>query len=163
MGFIIEDLCKYPIVVDSLNHVLTEVEEVQKKQNSIEIPTTREVSLSDFDFQHQGFYSNEIWDKSFNLHARITRVLKDKITCECVIDKEKKIFETRTFPILLFEHLNNMQIHHPVIVSIKTKPGSTRIDIRDGKNIVDLSLFDLNDGWKQLVNSGLDKPLSFDK
>ncbi len=164
MGIIVEELSKDTIIVDTAkttaNDILTEVKEVSKKEELIEIPSNREISLSDYDFRLQGFVSNEIWNKSFNLHARITKVLKDKITCECVIDKENRLFETRSFPILLFEHLQKKEVNYPIIVSIKTRPGSTRIDIRDGKNIVDLSIFNLKDGWKELIKSGLDKPLS---
>jgi len=164
MGIIVDELGTRTTLVDTPKNqdsdLLQEVKEVSKKEEPIEIPTTREISLSDFEFRHQGFFSNEMWSKSFNLHARITKILKDKITCECVIDKGNQLFETRSFPILLFEHLQKREINHPIIVSIKTRPGSTRIDIRDGRNIVDLSIFDLKAGWKELINSGLDKPLS---
>jgi hypothetical protein len=139
---------------------VTELVEKKEIMETFEIPSVREISLSDYDFKNQGFFSSEVWTKTFNLHARISKVAKTKVTCECVVDRENKLFEIRTFPNLLFDHLQNKEINHPVIVSIKTKPGSTRIDIRDGKNIVDLSIFDLNDGWKELYNSGLDKPLS---
>jgi hypothetical protein len=166
MGIIVEDISTIANLVDTpktqTNDLLTEVQEVSnKKEEPIDIPTQREVSLNDFDFRIQGFVSNEVWAKSFNLNARITKVLKDRITCECVIDKENKLFETRSFPRLLFDHLPKREVNHPIIVSIKTRPGSTRIDIRDGHNIVDLSIFDLTDGWKELINSGLDKPISF--
>lgn len=166
MGIIVEDISAVANPIDTPKtqtiDLLTEVKEVSyKKEEPIEIPTQREISLNDFDFRIQGFVSNEIWIKSFNLNARITKILKGRITCECVIDKENKLFETRSFPILLFNHLPKIEINHPIIISIKTRPGSTRIDIRDGHNIVDLSIFDLTDGWKELINSGLDKPLSF--
>lgn len=113
----------------------TDVIEVSEKEETIEIPNIHEISLSDFDFHLHGFVSNEIWSKSFNLHARITKILKEKITCECVIDRENQLFETRSFPILLFNHLPKKEVNYPIIVSIKTRPGSTRIDIRDGKKL----------------------------
>ncbi len=164
MGIISEELSNDNIIADShptvAHEQLTDVKDASTKEESIEIPSIREISLSDIDFRLQGFVSHEIWSKSIYLFARITKVLKDRITCECVIDKENRLFETRSFPILLFEHLQNKEVNHPIIVSIKTRPGSTRIDIRDGQNIVDLSIFDLKDGWKELINSGLDKPLS---
>ncbi len=162
MGNIVEEITtNQPTEIKpSTSYDVTELEEKVEKVETFEIPTVREFSLSDFDFKQHGFVSSEIWTKSFNLHARISKIAKTKVTCECVIDKENKLFESRTFPIILFDHLQNREIHHPVIVSIKTRPGSTRIDIRDGKNIVDLSIFDLSDGWKELYNSGLDKPLS---
>ena len=140
---------------------LTEVKEEISKERTLDIPTVREISLNDFEFRQQGFYLNELWDNSYNLHARITKITKERVTCECVVDKENKLFETRSFPALLFKHLRKNQVGNPVIVSIKTRPGSTRIDIRDGKNIVNLSIFDLKDGWNNLINSGLDKPISF--
>ncbi len=139
---------------------LTEVKEKTKTENYIELPSNQEVSLSDFDFRQHGFISNELWTLSLNLHARITKIQKDRITCECVIDKENRLFETRSFPALLFEHLYHKEILWPIVVSIKTRPGSTRIDIRDGKNIVDLAIFNLKDGWKKFKNLGLDKPFS---
>jgi hypothetical protein len=163
MGTIVEEITMNQtteIIQTFPSSEVTDLLEKKEIVETFEIPSVREISLSDFDFKHQGFFSNEAWTKSFNLHARISKVAKTKVTCECVVDRENKLFETRTFPNILFDHLQNKEINHPVIVSIKTKPGSTRIDIRDGKNIVDLSIFDLNDGWKELYNSGLDKPLS---
>lgn len=164
MGIIVDEITtnqSTEIVQKFSSYNVTDLEEKTEKVETLEIPSLREISLSDFDFKHQGFVGNEMWIKSFNIHARIAKVSKTKITCECVIDKENRLFESRTFPALLFEHLQNKEINHPIIVSIKTKPGSTRIDIRDGRNIVDPSIFELKDGWKELYNSGLDKPLSF--
>jgi hypothetical protein len=162
MNSIIEEITLNQIIEPpkTQSNEITEVKERVQKEETFKLPEVREISLSDFDFRAQGFMANEVWTNTINLHARITKVTKTKITCECVIDKENRLFESRIFPVLLFDHLQKKEINHPVVICIKNKPGSTRIDIRDGKNIVDPSIFDVSDGWEKLINSGLDRPLT---
>jgi hypothetical protein len=136
------------------------VHDISFKEESIMVETQPETSLSNYNFSAQGFILNETWQNTSNIQARITKITKERITCECIIDKGNLIFETRSFPTMLFDHMPKKDINYPVVISLKTKPGSSRIDIRDGKNIVDLSVFDLEEGWKELINSGLDQPLS---
>ena len=71
---------------------VTDLVEKIEKMKTFENPTVSEISLSSFDFKQQGFVSNEVWAKSFNLHARISKVARTKVTCECVIYRENKLF-----------------------------------------------------------------------
>lgn len=111
------------------------------------------------EFYRKGFISGESWDKTINIHSRILQVSKEFVTCECIIDKEEKIFQTRTFPAFLFSHIESLQSKKPILVKIRSKAGSSRVDIYDGKKLVDLTLFDLKDNWDLLNDSNLDSPL----
>lgn len=117
--------------------------------------------ISELTFKNRGFISTEKWSKSINLHSRIIQITKHQVTCECVLDKENLIFETRTFSRELFEHLRNIKEKHPILISIRTKAGSSRIDIYEGKGVVNEKLFEINEGWEELANSGLDKAITF--
>lgn len=107
----------------------------------------------------KGFISAESWSKVTNLHSRIAQVTKSIVSCECLIDKENQIFEVRDFPKEMFTHFDSLFEGKLVLISLKTKPGSSRIDIHEGDGLVDKSLFDLEDEWKELENSDLGKPL----
>lgn len=116
---------------------------------------------SEIDFWKKSFISGENWTKSVNLQAQVIDINKSQITCECLIDKDNRTFETRIFPRELFSHLSNLKDKSFVLITIKTKPGSSRIDIYDGKSMVNEKLFKTKNSWKSLENSGLDKPISF--
>ncbi len=51
--------------------------------------------------------------------------------------------EKRTFPRLIFDAVPNLKEGSLVIVGIKQKAGSIRIDIKNGKGIVDPRKFEL--------------------
>lgn len=108
----------------------------------------------------KGYVSGENWNKVINLHSKVAQITKDIVSCECLIDKENQIFEVRNFTKEMFSHLDNLFEGKLILVSIKTKPGSSRIDIHNGDGLVDENLFNLEDEWKDLENSGLDKPLN---
>lgn len=93
---------------------------------------------------------NEKWSNIINLQALIVSIDKDLIQCECLIDKENKLFETRTFPLIIFNTMKNLHIGQPILISIKSKPGSIRIDVNDGKSFVDKSLFEANADLEKL-------------
>jgi hypothetical protein len=115
--------------------------------------------INKHDFFRRGFLSGETWDKTLNIQSRILSSTKDTVTCECLIDKEQKTFQIRSFPIQLFEHLKPIIPKKTVLVKIKTKIGSSRIDVYDGKHLVDNHLFELKDNWELLKNSNLNSPL----
>lgn len=127
------------------------------------------------EFSNQFFYENtesnlkifhqpfsELWKKTISFHASILQITKKQVYCDCLIDKENGFFETRVFPKELFEHLQNIAEKALVVIRIQTKPGSSRIDVFDGKGIVDPATFEVNDIFDSLKNSGLDNSIAFE-
>jgi hypothetical protein len=110
-------------------------------------------------FSNRGFVLNENWKNTKNIESRILKADQNLVTCECVIDKENKIFETRVFPRELFGHIKKVTFGTLVMVVVKSKIGSSRIDIINGENMINKSTFDLVDDWESLKSSGLDNPL----
>lgn len=135
--------------------------DVSEELNLNEINIYPENKISEFDFKHRDFISAEYWTKSVSLQAQVLLINKNQITCECLIDKENRKFETRVFSKELFLHLSNLKIKTFVLITIRTKLGSSRIDVYDGKHMVNEHLFKTQNSWNLLENSGLDKPISF--
>tara|TARA_R110000868_G_scaffold720_4_gene5238 strand:- start:1873 stop:2439 length:567 start_codon:yes stop_codon:yes gene_type:complete len=105
------------------------------------------------------FISNETWEKINTIQGRIASFNNIKVFVDCLIDKENKIFEHREFARFFFEHLDELSEKKPIIIKTKINPGSSRIDIYPGEGIVNLELFEINDKWEQLRDSGLDEKL----
>jgi len=114
-------------------------------------------------FKTKGFIAQENWEKTINVNSKIIQSNSDYIICECLIDREKRIFEKRSFPKHLFEHIENIKKKPFVVLSIKTKIGSTRIDVIKGEHLVDKKAFELNEEWEKIegkdFNQPLDKPI----
>jgi hypothetical protein len=90
---------------------------------------------------------NENWtDRNF-LYVRIYHIDKNNVFCDCLLDKENKIFEKRQFSKILFENLNELKEGIYAVVNIYKKAGAMRIDVKDGRDIVNPQDFDLNDIW----------------
>lgn len=85
----------------------------------------------------------EQWDDQIMLHARVYEVSEQTVSCDCVVDEETQLIEKRTFPRLIFDTIPNLQEGSLVIIDIKQKAGSIRIDIKNGKGIVDPRKFEL--------------------
>lgn len=103
---------------------------------------------------------NEDWANVENIPSRIVRVTELAVICECILDSEQRVYEMYSFSLGLFDHLHPLDHHKLIMIKISTKPGSSRIDIFDGKGIVDSRLFDLHDEWLDLMDSELDKPFN---
>lgn len=136
--------------------------------NKIELEDWGSTTLATFDedhfikqlFENRGFYLNENWTKTFNVQGRILKATKLKIFVECIIDKQNKKFQVREFPTDLFFKFNSVKQGTLVLLKISSKPGSSRIDVYDGKGLVNKELFKLKDAWDELEDSGLDEPYS---
>jgi hypothetical protein len=96
-------------------------------------------------------YANtENWTKHINLHAKVYKVTKTEVYCDCIIDRENQIFEKRIFPLFLFEGIENVRENTLVYLKIRQKQGAMRIDVIDGRGIVSPSEFSLEDKWNSL-------------
>lgn len=130
----------------------------------------REVEVSDFDkdeldiftqlFRNKGGYIKEKWTVEATIQSRIVKITADVIFVDCLINKESKIFELREYPVILFSHIEKLNIGSPVLIRIGMKRGSSKIDVYDGRGVVDLALFTLNDEWEKLRDYNLDTPFS---
>jgi hypothetical protein len=117
--------------------------------------------MSSFDFTNRGFVSSEAWVNVEIFNSKVLEVNKEKVTCECLVDQENLLFQTRVFSREMFLHIKKISASMLVQIVVKSKPGSSRIDIIDGKGIVDKRLFELNHLWDGLKDSNLGKPIDF--
>jgi hypothetical protein len=101
-----------------------------------------------------GFLSGEQWGEPLNIQSQIIKIDKKTVTCNCAMDIGQNIFQTRIFPKILFEHLEKIQVSDLVLVVIKEKKGSSRIDIMDGRfGVVDSAIFERKNKWNKLKES----------
>lgn len=149
--FLIEEISKEEIIND---------DDLKEKKSQITDSKSDSESYNP-NLSHRDFIMNESWDKTLNISSRIMHITKDSVSCECVIDRENKVFQTRQFPRELFEHIEPLESQRLVIIKIRSKIGSSRIDIYNGENLVDASLFEIKDNWDSLKDSDLHTPLSF--
>ena len=49
------------------------------------------------------------------------------VTCDCLVDKEQMVFETRTFPRILFDNIDTLVSGSYILLSIKSKPGTIKL------------------------------------
>jgi hypothetical protein len=111
-------------------------------------------------FTSRSVVLNESWEFSENVQGKIVHCDVNEVYVDCLIDKSKAIFEHRSFPRYLFEHLNEVKSEIPVYIKTKGKRGSVRIDIYPGTGLVDLGLFKQKDKWSEIENQGLDTKLT---
>lgn len=149
-------------LLDSNPEASSEKEKHEDLKNATDISSVENSIIAEL-FKLKGFIGNEHWDKTLNISSRIASFNNDYVLCECLIDKENKIFEQRSFPRYLFNHIENIKHNPYVLLSIQSKIGSTRIDVIKGANLVDKKAFELNDEWEKLegkeFNQPLDKPI----
>lgn len=101
-------------------------------------------------FYEGTFLKPEDWGPSISLDARIFHIDKETVGCDCLLDPEEMTFEKRIFPRQLFDHLFEPEIGRLVVIKIRTKNGSMRIDIMDGRGIVAPEKFELEEIWESL-------------
>jgi hypothetical protein len=111
-------------------------------------------------FKIRGFIANENWEKTINIDSKIIRKDKNFVICECLVDKTNNLFEKMSFPAHLFSHIDNYKTNPFVILSIKSKIGSTRIDVIKGEGSVDKKAFELNEEWEKLDGKDFNQPLN---
>jgi len=134
-------------------------EEILQIFSNIDIEYIDIDPLSQQIFTSKNVILKEDWESIINLPSRFIEGDDYLITCESIIDVENRIFETKKYPIDLFQHLLPLEYCDPILIKLSSKPGSYRLDVYNGKGLVDLSLFNLKDGWEDLMNQGLDKRL----
>lgn len=113
-------------------------------------------------FRHRGFLSNEPWDSVQNFQGRVVKSEGSLVTCELLLDKNNVYIESRVFSKNLFSHISNLNNNPFVIVTLKEKQGSSRIDIIDGEMQVQKEYFatkNLLDMMDEDIHDKLDGPI----
>lgn len=106
---------------------------------------------------NKGFIINEEWISSIHIGGIILEITADSVIIECLINKETKRFQIRRFPKLLFKDFINLNIEELVMIRIRQKSGSQRIDIFNARGIGGINKDDFKyiGDWK-----GIDRNLS---
>jgi hypothetical protein len=112
------------------------------------------------EMQRRGGLFYEKWSKTVSIPAKILNINKEFFTCECVVDRQNFIFESRVFPTKLIAHIDDIERNNLILIKVKEKPGSTRIDIYDGRGTVDSEIFSVEEELNELDNLDLGKPFS---
>lgn len=93
---------------------------------------------------------SEEWDDFTILDAHVYSFDDKTVNCDCLIDRERDLIEKRTFPRYLFDRLSKLEIGYLVWIKIRQKPGSIRIDVVDGKGLVNKEIFAQEKIWNGL-------------
>lgn len=110
-----------------------------------------ERSLFERIINQKEFIKNEKWLPPEDINSRIIKEGDNSIFCECILDRENKIFEIREFNKLLFQHIKNIKFGKPIKIRYLEKAGSARIDIIDGDGFgIEKEFEDLQDSWDDL-------------
>lgn len=136
---------------------------IEQLENKWQEFTTKKSGLSNTSLD--GFKLIENWTSFINIPARILKAEGDLVSCECLMDQEAMIFEQRVFPQILFGHIN-VSSGQFVLISIKSKVGSSRVDVYNGTTFFDVEIFDkkafeIKDKWDVIDKSGLDSPFEY--
>lgn len=92
---------------------------------------------------------NESWTNILNFKSKVVSLSAELVHCECLMDESILNFETRVFPKIVFDTLD-VKVGQRVMVSIKSKPGSIRIDVHDGTHLFTDSVFNLDSSWDKI-------------
>lgn len=116
-------------------------------------------SLLSSTFNSHLYFTNEKWENTLNIQGNIVALNSEEVFIDCLVDIESKDFQTRSFPIYLFDGIKDKRAGTKVMIQTKTKPGSVRINIYAGKGMVDDKLFNQKANWETLEGSNLDQKL----
>jgi len=131
-----------------------EVHEISKSTDSSSQIANKPGGFDDDSFRNPQLYqipfTSEQWEMSISLDARVFQLDKKNVWCDCLLDPDEVQFEKRILPRQLFEHLYELEVGRLIIIKIRCKKGSMRIDVADGRGIVSPELFILDEMWDSL-------------
>jgi len=139
--------------------VKTDLEEIPTFSQEL-VPASGKTEV----LEHKNVILNEHWSSIVNIQAKILHFTNSIVTCECLIDSESVIFENRDFPVILFKHLNLNELPY-VLISIKSNIGSLKIDVYNGIEFVNKTLFEDDSentkAWEEITKSQFIKPFEY--
>ncbi|MFO7890370.1 MAG: hypothetical protein R6V04_08520 [bacterium] len=111
-------------------------------------------------FREKGVILKENWNPPAHIGGKIVEITDSAVIVECLINKQKKVYQIRKFPKSLFNNLLHLKKGNLILISIRFKAGSQRIDIIDAKglNIVKQEDFEYKGNWEGIDDS-LSQPL----
>ncbi|MFH4963886.1 hypothetical protein V8G69_02700 [Gaetbulibacter sp. M235] len=101
-------------------------------------------------FSGRDFISSETWASNEIIKSRIISSDDDYVYLDCILDIETMHFEQRQFHKSLFSNFKTLQTGGLVLIKLKSKPGSFRVDVYPGEGLVNPELFDFNEEIKEL-------------
>ncbi|WP_157976172.1 hypothetical protein [Lewinella sp. IMCC34191] len=167
-----DHLYTYDLTSISFSEQLRSADFVTKGFNSKNLPESvnqlidhNEIFTSDvkrglLPLNQHGYQVFEKWTVKLNFDAIVKDITRSTVTCRLLINAEDHAYEDRVFPSELFSAVNNLDIDSPIVIKIKSRPGSTRIDVFDGSGIVSLEQFAVVDNLEDLKGSNIDQPLN---
>jgi hypothetical protein len=108
-----------------------------------------------------GAILNENWDKVLEFQGKVLSFNTENVVVECCLSPSSKYFESRSFPRILFNLIDNLTEGFLVYIKIKLKPGSIKIDIYNGYGMFDPEIFSIREIWKDFDIRKLGKPTAF--
>lgn len=115
-------------------------------------------SIISKDFFNQGFVTKEKWDTIVSIPSMVIGQNQNFIFCDCVTDRDELIIENRRFPRILFKHIKNLGDGSLILIKLMFRAGSQRINIYNGKGLVDPNLFDSKEYLKDFEDDEFNKP-----
>jgi hypothetical protein len=95
----------------------------------------------------------ENWQKITGRSGRVFHIDSDTVSCDIII--EKGVFEKRTFPLLLFSAIPDLNIGKIISITISENPGSILIEIDPIEKNYNPEIWETTD-WSSLKD--FDKP-----
>ena len=136
---------------------------------SLRHPSSSEV-VEDLSFGHgllgsKDLILNENYTSNSNICSQVIELDSNFVTCDCLVDKEQMVFETRTFPRILFDNIDTLVSGSYILLSIKSKPGTIKFDVYKGESFFDIKLFKkaskAEEIWNNLEKVDFDDPFDF--
>jgi hypothetical protein len=128
------------------------IENIQTSQTSL-----KELDLSDLIIGHLNIIQ-EKWDYIENIDSQILEISDEYVILNCLIDKEKRIYQQRSFKKIFLNNIN-LEINQLVIIRIFGRAGEIRYKFEDGNNIIPSEYFDFPDDFEDFDDISFGKSL----
>lgn len=90
--------------------------------------------------EHSTTRSHEEWDKDLFIQSKVVSFNSDFVECDCLMDKD--YLETMCFPRNVFDKIENLDSKPYLVLNIRSKSGSIRIDVKNDDKSIDKNIFE---------------------
>lgn len=101
----------------------------------------------------------ETWEDYDHVDARILEIGDDWVRMDCLIDRNSREFEERTFERLLVEGAGSLYVGKYVVITIRRRTGKQVVTFHDGEKTVNRENFEDYSMFENLLDDDLQKPL----
>lgn len=152
-----------PIFSDGLRFP-SDLNQEEKEDKSLEfnkeaIVEEQQIRIPMASLNQLGVISVERWKKNLSFPAIVKDIRTKEVVCEVAVDVDSHTFQKRIFEKHLFEDIAELAVNSLILVKIKSKPGALRLEILDGKGIIDDSIFTIKEGIEDLLNSDVNQKI----